>query len=228
MTANLEPPSALSPAAAVAAAQADGRRHLLLAASGSVAVVKLISIISALSRHSSLSIRVVLTESASRFLTGSSHEQPSLEGLWTLPNVDGVYRDADEWNHAWTRGAPILHIELRRWADLMVVAPLSANTMAKVANGLCDNLLTSVVRAWDPQKGRIVVAPAMNTFMWANPVTARQMALLAGEWGVDSGGWFEVLEPVTKMLACGDNGNGAMTQWTSIVARVEDILGLRG
>lgn len=62
-------------------------------------------------------------------------------------------------------GDPVLHIELRRWADVLVLAPLSANTMAKVAHGLCDNLLTSVVRAWDYAKP-MIVAPAMNTYMW--------------------------------------------------------------
>jgi phosphopantothenoylcysteine decarboxylase len=223
---NETPLARLSPATAVAAAQADGRKHLLLAASGSVAVIKLVSIIGALAPHPSLSIRVILTGSVSRFFTGSSDEQPSLDALQALPHVDGVYHDADEWEHPWTRGAPILHIELRRWADVLVIAPLSANTMAKITNGLCDNLLTSVVRAWDPSMGRIVVAPAMNSFMWMNPVTAKQIKMLGEEWGVAHGGWFEVLEPVIKTLACGDNGVGAMTQWTNIVARIEEILEL--
>lgn len=64
--------------------------------------------------------------------------------------------DEDEW-HAWKAiGDPVLHIDLRRWADLMVIAPLSANTLAKLAGGLCDNLLTCVVRAWDFDKPLLV------------------------------------------------------------------------
>lgn len=63
--------------------------------------------------------------------------------------MDGVYLDEDEWSEPWRRGGKILHIELRRWADIMIVAPLSANTLAKMAGGLCDNLLLSTMRAWD-------------------------------------------------------------------------------
>ncbi len=65
---------------------------------------------------------------------------------------NGPAGDEDDWRSWKTVGDDVLHIELRRWADIMVIAPLSANTLAKVANGLCDNLLTCVVRAWDWQK----------------------------------------------------------------------------
>lgn len=127
----------------------DGKSHLLLCASGSVATIKIPNIISALSRHQRLSIRLILTASASHFLAGQAQEQPSLDAIRTLPNVDGIYHDEDEWAEPWVRGGKILHIELRRWADVMVVAPVSANTLAKIAGGLCDNLLLSTIRAWD-------------------------------------------------------------------------------
>jgi phosphopantothenoylcysteine decarboxylase len=210
----------------------DNKMHLLLATSGSVATIKIGPILQALSKHSSLSIRLIVTESSSRFLAGQSCEQPRLSSLAVIPNVDGLYQDEDEWAHSWTRSAPILHLELRRWADLMVIAPLSANTMAKIVNGLADNLLTCVVRAWDVdgevdgdgRAGRksIIVAPAMNTAMWRQPVTARQIKTLE-EWD-----WFEVLQPIGKMLACGDVGLGAMMQWEDIVKIVEKRLGLLG
>jgi len=159
---------------ALAAARHDGKKHLLLAASGSVAAIKLPEMARSLSRFAStLSVRVVLTSHARRFLAGQSREQPTVDALRGLPAVDAVYQDADEWAApGWTRGAPILHVELRRWADLLVVAPLSANMLAKLAQGLCDDLLSCVVRAWDVggaidgRKKRIVVAPAMNTAMW--------------------------------------------------------------
>jgi len=64
--------------------------------------------------------------------------------------------DEDDWRSWKTVGDNVLHIELRRWADAMLIAPLSANTLAKVANGMCDNLLTCVVRAWDWQKPLLV------------------------------------------------------------------------
>lgn len=64
--------------------------------------------------------------------------------------------DEEEW-HAWkTKGDPVLHIELRKWADAFVIAPLSANSLAKIAQGLCDNCLTSVARAWDFSKPMLV------------------------------------------------------------------------
>lgn len=74
-----------------------------------------------------------------------------------LPEAVGpIAGDEDEW-HDWKAvGDPVMHIELRRWADVYVLAPLSANTLAKLANGLCDNLVTCVARAWDFQRPLLV------------------------------------------------------------------------
>ncbi|KAL2000658.1 hypothetical protein VTN02DRAFT_2797 [Thermoascus thermophilus] len=212
----------------------DGKKHLLLAASGSVATIKLPNIIGALAAHvppSALAIRVIVTQSAQRFLAGQSPEQPPLQALRdSHPGVvEAIYTDASEWATPWTRGADVLHIELRRWADLLVIAPLSANTLAKMVHGLADNLLTSVVRAWDTtaridgRRKHILVAPAMNTAMWLHPVTARQLRVLQDEWGA----WVEVLPPQeSKSLVCGDTGAGAMMEWSEIVRRIEERLGL--
>ncbi|KAF4506503.1 hypothetical protein G6O67_006582 [Ophiocordyceps sinensis] len=220
-----------SAAANVAVARNDGKRHLLLAASGSVATIKVVQVVVGLASHGNLSIRIVLTGAAEHFLGGQSPEQPSLAEVRRLPNVDGIYTDAAEWTRPWTRGAPILHIEMRRWAHVLVISPLSANTMAKMVAGICDNLLLSVVRAWDTdgsidgERKRIVVAPAMNTAMWRHPVTARNLRTLEGDWGGDEG-WIEVLRPVSKTLACNDVGDGAMVGWEDIVAAAEVRLGL--
>lgn len=165
--------------------------------------------------------------------------------------MEAIYRDADEWAVPWTRGADILHIELRRWADVMIIAPLSANSLAKMVNGMSDSLVLSVARAWDttgvidavrpgispslrsrgrgevPGKKPIIVAPAMNTAMWAHPVTSKQVKMLEDEWGVDVGGWVQVLRPIEKELACGDTGAGAMRDWREIVTVVEEWLGVQ-
>lgn len=103
-----------TPAAAIGAALHDNKTHLLLAASGSVATIKLPLIISSLAHHRNLSIRVILSKTAARFLAGQSAEQPTVSSLSTLRNVDGVYMDEDDWAEPWTRNAPILHINLRR------------------------------------------------------------------------------------------------------------------
>lgn len=237
--------------------------HLLLSSTGSVATIKLPNIISALSQYP-ISIRVVLTESAASFLIGQSAEQPSLAEIGDLPNVDGIYLDEDEFAEPWVRGNKILHIELRRWSDLMVVAPLSANSLAKICGGLSDNLLLSTIRAWDTTgmldpvrvgnvgsadtatsveqngggssaeqssdvqaKKIIVVAAAMNTAMWHHPITQKHIKLLDEEWGVKNGGWFEVLKPIDKGLACGDVGAGAMREWKDIVDIIKTRLRLQ-
>ena len=224
-----------TPAAAIAAALHDGKKHLLLAASGSVATIKLPLIISSLANNPNLSIRIILTKSAARFLAGQSPEQPTVASLSLLPKVDSVHQDEDEWIEPWKRDAKILHIELRRWAHLLAIVPMSANLLAKVTGGFSDDLLTSIIRAWDinpmnPKRPRIIVAPAMNSFMWAHPVTAKQIQILDEEWGVNgpnpAEGWFEVLPPQVKTLACGDTGQGGMRHWQEIVAVIEERLSL--
>jgi phosphopantothenoylcysteine decarboxylase len=92
----------------------DGKRHLLLAASGSVATIKIPNILQALSHHSNLAIRLILTHSAANFLGGQSSEQPHLNSLLDIKNVESIYLDDDEWVRPWKRGDAILHIELRR------------------------------------------------------------------------------------------------------------------
>lgn len=151
--------------------------------SGSVATIKIPLIITNLTSSSSphyiqnLSIRVILTKAAAHFFNGTSAEQPSLAALASLPSVEAVYQDEDEMSDSWIRGAGILHINLRKWADMLVIAPLSANTLAKTVNGICDGLLTNLIRAWDTsglvdgKKKRIVVFPGMYprypfSFLW--------------------------------------------------------------
>ncbi|XP_068060481.1 phosphopantothenoylcysteine decarboxylase isoform X6 [Anomalospiza imberbis] len=133
-----------------------------------------------------LEVKVVTTERAKHFYDAQE-----------IPVT--LYGDEEEWQLWKGRSDPVLHIELRRWADLMVVAPLDANTLAKIANGICDNLLTCVIRAWDLSKP-LLFCPAMNTAMWEHPITARQVEQLKGF------GYTEI-PCVVKKLVCGDEGN---------------------
>lgn len=121
----------------------DDTIHVLLCASGSVAAIKIPNMINALAKHKKVRIRLIFTTTAVNFLQGQSVEQPSIADIEALPNVDAIYFDSDEWAEPWVRGNKILHIELRRWADIMVVAPLSANELAKITQGWSDNLLLS-------------------------------------------------------------------------------------
>lgn len=105
---------------------------------------------------------------------------------------------------------------LRNWADIFLIAPLDANTLGKLANGLCDNLLTSVARAWDIYNKPFVVCPAMNTVMWKHPCTKKSLEILK-EWG-----YLEV-PPISKKLACGEEGMGAMANISDILNLIVDV-----
>ena len=132
-----------------------------------------------------------------------------------------VYSDQDEWS-MWHRiGDPVLHIELRDWADVLLIAPLSANTLGKISNGLCDNLVSCVVRAWNMQMKPLLVAPAMNTQMLNHPLTQQQMEKIKA-LGV------HIIAPVSKVLACGETGNGALAPVHEIVTQLKRHLALLG
>ena len=101
----------------------------------------------------------------------------------------------------------------------MVVAPLDANTLAKFTSGICDNLLTCTMRAWDPVKP-MFLCPAMNTFMWQHPITLQQLDIIS-KWSQSYyGNNLILIEPVPKQLMCGDVGQGAMASTADIAVRV--------
>eukprot|EP01025_Chloroclados_australasicus_P038044 TRINITY_DN38956_c1_g1_i1.p1 TRINITY_DN38956_c1_g1~~TRINITY_DN38956_c1_g1_i1.p1 ORF type:complete len:231 (-),score=21.34 TRINITY_DN38956_c1_g1_i1:177-869(-) len=165
-----------------------GIAKVLVGVTGSVATIKIKEIVQEIQQWAV--VKVVATQSSKHFF-----QEEQLEGVEVLG-------DDSEW-HNWKRkGDDILHIELRRWADVLVIAPLSANTLAKMANGFADNLLLCVFRAWDFKKP-VVVAPAMNTLMYQQPFTKKHLNVLIS-LGV------QVVSPVQKQLACGDIGYGAM------------------
>ena len=145
-------------------------------------------------------------------------------------------------------GDPVLHIDLRDWADLLLLAPLSAHTLAKLAHGLCDDTLSCVARAWDfghyvPQhqqqpassnKGKpVLLAPAMNTAMWEHPLTQQQLQTIqsfAGEQAslLSSSGrglLVQIIAPQSKLLACGEVGVGALASVDEILQSVRNVVG---
>lgn len=196
--------------------------NILLGLTGSVATILAPKLVKQLKEVTGPDgeVRVVVTESAKHFL-----EQDD-EGQIILPNTL-VYTEYDEWHwlhqeneflkknimrNSYKKDDKIMHIELSRWADVLVVAPLSANTLAKMANGICDNLLTSIFLAWDWDKP-VVVAPSMNTKMYESKQTWRNLREFK-MLGV--GHSLYICGPVSKNLACGEEGMGAMADINDI------------
>ncbi|CAD8164032.1 unnamed protein product [Paramecium pentaurelia] len=173
---------------------------ILIGFTGSVASIKAEQLINDIQKkfkefNYTIKIRIITTQNAQKFMN------PQIE------NIEH-FSDEDEFKTWKQRNDPVLHIELRKWADCLLIAPLSANTMAKISNGLCDNLLTNVARAWDYKKP-MILAPAMNTMMYENPITFKQINKLQkmGAFIIDS---------ISKTLICGDIGKGAMEETNNI------------
>jgi phosphopantothenoylcysteine decarboxylase len=199
--------------------------NVLLGVTGSVAAIYTPELFAAL-RDAGHDVKMVATAASLYFFN------PAALG-------PALICDADEWpGERYRRGDPVLHIELRRWAGVLLIAPLDANTLAKMALGMADNTLTCVWRAW----GRvhpIVLAPAMNTLMWEHPATGRHLRQLADDMGLaapgglalaDLIGWINqhpaplhIVAPISKRLACDDVGMGAMAERDDILAAVAAV-----
>lgn len=203
--------------------------RIILGVTGSVAAIRTPALYSAL-RAGGHSVRVVATEPALYFF------DPAELGPGD-PSGGPLYRDADEWpGPRYRRDDPVLHIVFRQWADLLIVAPLDANTLAKFALGLADNFLTCVFRAWDFAQP-VILAPAMNTLMWRSPATRRHLRQLLDDRGDGRAGdsWtldeaadvfarhaprLVLVPPQAKRLACGDVGVGAMAEVATLAEAV--------
>ncbi|XP_075221271.1 phosphopantothenoylcysteine decarboxylase [Lycorma delicatula] len=181
------------------------KKNLLICCTGSVATIKLPQLITYIEEKVSeneqlnliLSIQVVMTKSAIHFCSKDE-----------IQSHVKVNIDENEWEMWNKRGDPVLHIELSKWADVILIAPLDANTLAKIATGICDNLLTCTIRAWDITKP-LIFCPAMNTKMWNHPITKVQISTLLS-WG------YKEVKCISKTLMCGDTGIGAMAEISTI------------
>jgi phosphopantothenoylcysteine decarboxylase len=210
--------------------------RVILGVTGSVAAIKTPELVAAL-LASGHDVRVVATESALYFFDPAELEPEGDAREAAAGRI--LLRDRDEWpDPGYRRGDPVLHIELRKWADLLIVAPLDANTLAKFALGISDNFLTCVFRAWDFARP-VFLAPAMNTLMWRSPVTLRHLRQLLedrSESPVPAGWTLDeapdlfarhapriiLIPPQAKRLACGDVGIGAMAEVVAIAELVRE------
>jgi phosphopantothenoylcysteine decarboxylase / phosphopantothenate---cysteine ligase len=175
--------------------------RLLISIGGGIAAYKVCTIISSLFQQG-LEIRVILTESAQNFITPLT--------VSTLAR-QRAYTDAD----FWAANDRPLHIELGEWADLILVAPLTANTLGKLTYGLADNLLTNTVLA---STCPVLLAPAMNTDMWEQMAVQRNCRLLATDPRYH---WCNLGE---GLLACDRVGKGRMAEPESIITHLQSLL----
>jgi phosphopantothenoylcysteine decarboxylase/phosphopantothenate--cysteine ligase len=178
-------------------------RCILLGVSGGIAAYKAADLASKLT-GAGYSVYTIMTQSACELIGPKTFEavtgNPVHTSLWSAP---------EEFK--------IGHIDLATLADLVVIAPATANVIAKAACGLCDDLLsTTLCACWQKP---VLFAPAMNTRMWSNPIVQKNVAILKKELKV------QFVGPAVGRLACGDVGPGRMAEPTEILKAIEKRLG---
>jgi phosphopantothenoylcysteine decarboxylase / phosphopantothenate---cysteine ligase len=171
--------------------------RIVLGVSGGIAAYKAPELVRRL-QDAGADVRVILTPNAARFVSPLALAAVSNHGVI-----------AEQWGDPEKGGVD--HVDLARWADILLIAPATANILAKLAIGIADGALSTYALA---HRGDIIVAPAMNTFMLQHPTVAANLATLRAR-GVD------VIEPDWGLLACGDEGAGRMPDAPVLVERVK-------
>lgn len=177
------------------------KKNIILGITGSIAAYKAADIANTLTKEGH-SVHVIMTKAAMEFITPLT--------LQTLTK-NKVHTD----QFAPYIPSEVEHISLAQKADLFLVAPASADFIAKAAAGITDDMLTTVLLA--ARNIPILVAPAMNTAMYENPITQRNIKMLT-EFG------FQFIEPREALLACGDLGKGALAETEDILSQVRKAL----
>jgi len=176
------------------------KNTVIIGVTGGIAAYKICSVVSYL-KSKSYDIHVVMTESAKKFVGPIT-----FSALSGNPVIDD--------NSEWAPNGDIEHILFAK-TKLLLIAPATANTIAKLVNGIADNVLTSLALAFT---GKILVYPAMNVNMYENKITQANMKKL------DSYGKFHVVEPTRGRLACGDVGMGKLPKTKDIIEMTEGYL----
>ena len=171
-------------------------KRILLGVTGGIAAYKAAELVRLLAKQGA-SVQVAMTEAASRFVTPVTFQALSGKPVFT-----------DQWDARIANN--MAHIDLTRDADVLLIAPATADFIAKLANGLADDLLSTLALARDCP---LLVAPAMNRQMWENPATRRNVATLRGDGVI-------IFGPASGDQACGETGLGRMLEADEIVAEL--------
>ena len=177
-------------------------RRIILGVTGSVAVHKAVDLASQLTKCD-CDVQVVMTPDALHFITPLLFKTLSRHSV-----ITSLYDDDEGWKPA--------HIQMADEADLLLVAPATANTLAKMALGIADNALTCIALALNPN-AKLLLAPAMNGKMWMHPATQQHVQTL-GERGA------QFIGPDEGLLACGYEGLGKMVAVEKIASRALEML----
>ncbi len=177
-----------------------GGANILLGVSGGAAAYKAVDLGSRLAAAGA-HVKTVMTENACRLVGPKSFEAVTGGSVFT-----SLWQQGGEYS--------IEHINLADWAQIVVVAPATANIIGKIANGVCDEILSTILCVcW---RKPVLLAPAMNEKMWNNPAVARNIKTIK-EMG------FEITGPAKGRLACGDEGMGRMSEPGEILEAIEKI-----
>lgn len=174
-------------------------KNILIGVTGGIAAYKIVEVASRL-KKSGANVRVMMTKNATEFVSPRTFQEITGNAV----SVE-MFGDAANFH--------VAHISLADFADAILIAPATANFLAKMAHGICDDLLTTTVLACDK---KILVAPSMNTKMFDNPATQANLEILKSR-GV------KILEPATGELACGTSGKGRLPEPIEICAELEKI-----
>ena len=176
-------------------------KTILLGVSGSIAAYKSADLVNGLTKLG-YNVKVVMTQGATQFITPLTLQSLSKNHVYTS---------------LWDENDPtsIQHIDLVKGADLFLVAPATANVIGKLAGGIADDLLSAVAVVISGRIPRLI-APAMNTNMYENPIVQANLDKLIG-YG------YEEIEPRASLLACGDVGKGAMENIEKIIQKVVEV-----
>jgi len=175
-------------------------KTVVIGVSGGIAVYKTLDVISRL-RKLGVNVKVIMTKSATEFVTPLSFQSLSQNYV-----VCDMFEEPKTWD--------VEHISLAKAADVFLIAPATANVIGKIANGIADDMLTTTVMA---TKGKVLIAPAMNTNMYENPIVQRNISILK-----DLG--YSFVDPESGRLACGDTGKGKLASPETIVEEVVKLL----
>lgn len=175
-------------------------KTVVLGVSGGIAVYKACDVVSRLKKLNA-NVHVIMTKSAAEFVTPLTFQSLSQNYV-----VSDMFEEPKTWD--------VEHISLAKKADVFLIAPATANVIGKIANGICDDMLTTTVMA---TTGKVLIAPAMNTNMYKNPILQRNINTLK-ELG------YNFVNPESGRLACGDVGEGKLASPETIVNEVVDLL----